>query len=148
VWTFAWESLLSRSVAAFSSLAALGLVAAPTDISETSDLTDEDGNPKHVYHFTNDTGKRGISATGTLLPGASGRVYFSAIPYGTAAQAQSALALPRTPSGYFAVPRGNINGPLTWAAVGPNFGQPGGGMEASFPGAVSLEGADWFPLRQ
>jgi hypothetical protein len=148
LWLYGADNLLSRGLAMFSTVAAVtALAALPAEISETSDLYDDNGSPKFLYHFTNDTGKRGISASGVLMPGDSGRVYFTVVPYPTASQAQSALALPRTPSGYFAVPRQNVPGPLTWTTVAPNFGQPGGGLEASYPGAVTLEGAQWFSVR-
>ncbi len=121
-------------------------LAAPAVTSDTSDLLDDQGNPHYVYHFTNDVGKRGISDSGLLMPGGSGLIYFSALPYPDATQAQSALSLPRAPSGYFLVPRSNIRGPLTWSVVAPNFGQPGGGLEASASGSVPLAGARWVSI--
>lgn len=151
----AWSRAVRTRVLSSRSLLLLGaggalasILASPSEISETSDLLDENGEPLYVYHFTNNDGKRGISATGVLMPGASGRVYFSAMPYANADQAQSALALPREPSGYFAVPRSNVSGPLTWTVVGPNFGQRGGGMEASVRGVVPLTGSQWVSFGQ
>jgi RHS repeat-associated protein len=136
--------LTSRLLFNFGLAGALAsALAAPSEISDTSDLLDESGNPTHIYHFTNDFGKRGISASGVLMPGGSGLVYFSPLPYSSAAQAQSALALPRTPTGYFMIPRSNVPGPLNWTVVQPSFGQPGGGIEGSFPGSVPLNGAQW-----
>jgi hypothetical protein len=122
------------------------LLAAPAEVSETSDLLDDRGEPRFLYHFTNDTGKRGISSMGIVLPGASGLVYFSALPYSNATQAQSALSLPRSPTGYFMIPRGNVQGHVNWNVVAPNFGQPGGGLEAAHQGAVPLTGASWVPF--
>lgn len=142
-----WEIGLGSSLSMLATSAGIaGLLALPASTSSTSDLLDENGEPRFVYHFTNDTGKRGISASRLLMPGASGRVYFSGLPYPTGVQAQSALALPRTPSGFFAIPRQNVPGPLTWSPVAPNFGQPGGGLEASFPGVVPTDGAQWYPI--
>ena len=142
-----WELGLGRSLSMFATSAGLaGLLAWPTSISSLSDLLDENGEPRFVYHFTNEAGKRGIKASRFLMPGASGNVYFSGLPYPTAGQAQSALSLPRTPHGFFAIPRENIPGSLTWTPVEPNYGQPGGGLEASFPGMVSTEGAQWYPI--
>jgi hypothetical protein len=44
------------------------------------------------------------------------------------------------------IPRSNVPGPLNWSVVGPNFNQPGGGLEAGHPGAVPLDGARWVPF--
>ena len=121
-------------------------LAMPAEVSDTSDLMDDQGQPRHVYHFTNEIGKRGITATASIRPGASGLVYVSALPYATASQAQSALALPRAPTGYFSIPRQNIRTPLDWTTVQPNFGQMGGGLEASVPDSVPLTGAKWFAI--
>lgn len=148
----AWQllgrySLTSRALLALASAGAIASVlATPTEISETSDLLDEDGQPYYVYHFTNSTGQRGISTSGFLMPGGSGRVYFSPIPYATGSQAQAALSLPTVPVGYFMIPRSNIPGPLTWSVVGPNFGQPGGGLESSYGGLVPTAGSQWVPI--
>jgi len=143
-----WELAAARSLQMWSASAVIaGLLAMPAATSETSDLVDENGEPRFVYHFTNETGKRGISASRLLMPGASGLVYFSNLPYPTAEQAQRALSLPRTPSGFYAIPRQNVPGALAWGPVEPNYGQPGGGLEASFPGTVPLDGAQWFPVK-
>ena len=139
--------LTSRTLLNLSAAGALAsALATPSEISETSELLDETGQPRHVYHFTNDIGKRGITASGMLMPGGSGLVYFSPLPYASAAQAQSALALPRAPTGFFIIPRSNIPGPLNWTVVQPNFGEPGGGLEGSYPGSVTLHGAQWVPF--
>jgi RHS repeat-associated protein len=145
-WLYGSATMSSRLLMFGAAGALAGILAAPAEISETSDLLDEQGDPRHVYHFTDNAGKRGISSSGLVLPGGSGLVYVSPIPYGNAAQAQRALSLPRTPAGYFEIPRFNVSGPLRWSVVGPNFGQPGGGMEASVPGAIPLSGAHWVPF--
>jgi hypothetical protein len=146
-WLYGSVTVPSRALLMLGSAGALAAVlAGPAEISDTSDLLDEQGDPEHIYHFTNDAGKRGISSSGLVMPGGSGLVYVSPIPYGNAPQAQSALSLPRTPAGYFEIPRSNVAGPLLWRAVGPNFGQPGGGMEASVPGTIPLSGARWVPF--
>jgi RHS repeat-associated protein len=143
-----WPAAVSsRALLMMGAAGALtSVLALPAEVSETSDLLDDQGEPTHVYHFTNDTGKRGISDTGAVLPGASGLVYFSPVPYADAVQAQSALSLPRAPTGYFMIPRSNIPAPLPWSVVGPNFGQPGGGLEAPFRGIVPLTGSRWVPF--
>jgi hypothetical protein len=131
-------------IGAAGALASVG--AFPIEISTSSDLLDADGQPLYVYHFTNDTGKRGIASSGMVLPGVSGLVYLSPMPYGSSGQAQSALSLPRAPTGFFMIPRSNVPGPLNWTVVGPNFNQPGGGLEAGHPGGVPLDGARWVPF--
>jgi hypothetical protein len=143
-WAFRPTFLSSRALMMLGASAGItALLAAPAEVSGTDDLLNDSGEPNYLYHFTNDTGKRGISGMGVVMPGASGFVYFSPLPYASPAQAQSALALPRTPTGYFMIPRANVPGPLNWNVVAPNFGQPGGGLEAAHQGTVPLTGASW-----
>lgn len=123
---------------------ALGVLAPSTTADD--DLSDDKGQPRYVYHFTNELGKRGIGTQGALLPGASGQIYFSPVPYASAAQARQALSLPRLPTGYYIVPRENISSPLVWTPVAPAFGQPGGGLEAATTIPVPTQNAQWVPL--
>jgi RHS repeat-associated protein len=147
-WLTGSAGLSTRSLLLFGTAGSLAVaLAAPAETSATSDLLDEQGEPTEVYHFTNDTGKRGIAAMGLLMPGPSGQVYFSAVPFQTASQAQSALSLPRTPTGYYAIPRSNIPRPLTWTVTPPDFGQAGGGLQSSVTGSVPLTGAQWYAIR-
>jgi hypothetical protein len=147
-WLTGSAGLSTRSLLLFGAAGSLAAaLVAPSETSATSDLLDDQGQPTEVYHYTNDTGKRGISSMGMLMPGPSGRVYFSAFPYQTASHAQSALSLPRTPTGYYAIPRSNIPHPLTWTVSRPNNGQPGGGFESSVTGSVPLTGAQWYSIR-
>ena len=123
---------------------AMGVLAPSTTADD--DLSDDSGQPRYVYHFTNELGKRGIGAQGALLPGASGQIYFSPTPYASAEQARQALSLPRLPTGYYIVPRENISSPLVWSPVAPAFGQPGGGLEAATSIPVPTQNAQWVPL--
>jgi RHS repeat-associated protein len=143
-WGTAASGRLLAGLGAGASLAAA--LATPTELSESSELTDRRGEPHYLYHFTNQVGRLGIDASGFIAPGRSGRVYLSPLPYNTADSAQRALSLPRTPTGYYMIPRSNVPVALIWTSVAPNFGQPGGGLEASVGGGVSVAGAVWMDI--
>lgn len=102
----------------------------------------------YIFHFTTNANMASIVASGFIRPGASGVAYVSPSPYTTAASAQSQLALPTTPNGYFVIPSQNLPGPLTWSVVAPNFGYPGGGFEGTTPLPIPIGGATWVPFPQ
>lgn len=142
-----WLGWGARSFAMWGASAIVaGALLLPAETAATDESVDESGEPTYVYHFTNDLGVRGITVQQSILPGKSGLVYLSPIPYQSATMAQQYLALPRLPSGYLAIPRQNVASPLTWTVVQPNFGHPGGGLEASTQGPIPVEGARWVPF--
>ena len=51
------------------------------------------------------------------------------------------------PMGYFAIPLENFAGKVGgWFTVGPMYDQPGGGVELTVLGPISIQGAKWVPI--
>jgi hypothetical protein len=117
-------------------------------LPDSTSSNDTTSNQSYIFHFTTDANRARIEASGFILPGASGVAYVSPSPYTTAGSAQSQLALPTTPNGYFVIPNQNLPGPLTWSVVTPNFGFPGGGFEGTTPLPIPIGGATWVPFHQ
>ncbi len=100
-----------------------------------------------VFHFTTNANMLKIQASGAILPGtSSGVVWVTPTPYVNASTAQSMLALPTTPDGYYIIPAQNLQTPLSWTMVQPNYGYPGGGIEGTTPAPIPIGGATWVPL--
>ncbi len=135
-----------------ATLAEIVVIAASTaagvllpDSTSSSDTIDPSG---FAFHYTTNANRASIVASGFIRPGGSGVAYVSPSPYTTAASAQSQLALPTTPDGYFVIPSQNLPGPLSWSVVAPNFGFPGGGFEGTTPLPIPIGGATWVPFSQ
>jgi hypothetical protein len=114
------------------------------DSTSSSDTTDDSSG--FAFHYTTNANRASIVASGFIRPGASGVAYVSPSPYSTAASAQSQLALPTTPDGYFVIPSQSLPGPLSWSVVAPNFGFPGGGFEGTTLLPIPIGGATWVPF--
>jgi len=122
-------------------------VLAPS--ATASDDTTQDTNQAYVFHFTTAANAAAILASGQINVGAtSGLAWVTPSPYPTAALAQSQLALPATPGGFFAIPVQNLQTPLTWSTAPPAYNQPGGGVEGTTPVAIPIQGAVWVPFPQ
>jgi RHS repeat-associated protein len=106
-----------------------------------------DSNSAYVFHFATDAKMSAIQGAGQISPNpALGVTWVTPTPYPTAALAQSQLALPYTPAGFYAIPVQNLQTPLSWSTVQPNFGQPGGGVEGTTPLSIQIAGAYWVPF--
>jgi hypothetical protein len=134
------ETTLAEIVVTAASMAAGVLLPDSTSSNDTT------SNQSYIFHFTTDANRASIVASGFIRPGGSGVAYVSPSPYTTAASAQSQLALPTTPNGFFVIPSQNLPGPLTWSVVAPNFGFPGGGFEGTTPLPIPIGGATWVPF--
>lgn len=128
---------------AVTAISTAGGVLLP-DSTASDDTTSDQSS--FFFHFTTNANMALIVASGFIRPGASGVAYVSPSPYTTAANAQSQLALPVTPNGYFVIPSQNLQGPLSWSVVAPNFGYPGGGIEGTTPLPIPIGGATWVPF--
>jgi hypothetical protein len=117
---------------------ATGLRVAPRAVAGSGDGV--------LRHYTDDVGRVGIESSGAIRPGADGRVYVTPTRYSGGAQAQAELALGRTPTGYFEVPRARLPGLQGPRRVDPWAGQPGGGVECWVTCSVEAEGLKWFPF--
>jgi RHS repeat-associated protein len=117
--------------------------------STASNDTTEDSSQAYVFHFTSAEAAAAILASGQIIPGAiSGQIWVTPSPYPTATLAESQLALPATPAGFFAIPAQNLQTPVTWSTAQPKYGQPGGGVEGTTPVAIPIQGAVWVPFPQ
>lgn len=113
-----------------------------------SDDTTQDTSQAYVFHFTTAANAAAILANGQINVGAtSGLAWVTPSPYPTAALAQSQLALPATPGGFFAIPVQNLQTPLSWSTAPPAYNQPGGGVEGTTPVAIPIQGAIWVPFQ-
>ena len=130
----------SLATAALVALGDIGMLLFPSPISP-------DQMPFNVFHYTTNANKAKIESSGAIAPGASGLAWVSPTPYDTASAAQSDLALLNTPDGYFVIPLQNIQTPLTWSPVMPNFGYPGGGIEGTTTQPIPIKGAVWVPFQ-
>ena len=107
---------------------------------------DESSAPVNLRHYTTEAGRLAIQADGEIRIGLSGRTFLTSAVYATATEAQADLALPRTPAGYFEVPRsrlGDLRGPT---CVQPQYGQPGGGTQYWVTSPISAQGLTWVPI--
>ena len=94
-----------------------------------------------VRHYTTAERAKQIERSGEFRPNAKGELFFTPDEYESASAAQTWLALPTKPNAYFEVPVSRIPGGLPGATrVGPNFGQPGGGLECVVQCSVSARG--------
>ena len=99
----------------------------------------------NVFHYTTNANRQLIQASGVIKPGTtSGLAWVTPAAYDTATAAQNDLALPNTPDGYFILPIQNIQTPLIWSPVMPNFGYPGGGIEGTTPAPIPIGNAVWI----
>ena len=72
--------------------------------------TSEPDRAEATYrHYTDEVGRRGIRATGLILPSIDGFVYITPEEYESADAALTRLALPRTPAGYLEVPASKLD---------------------------------------
>jgi RHS repeat-associated protein len=94
------------------------------------------------YHYTDDAGLVGITTSGLILPSRDGRLYVSPTRYTNALQVQRELALPTPRRWRIPIPSQRLPG------VTPNFGQPGGGLEAWVLYAVDAHGLTFEELQQ
>ena len=105
-----------------------------------------DNNLTYLNHYTNNVGRAGIMAMGAVRPSGNGNVYVTPDVYGTGSAAQAHLALGQTPTGYFRIPMKNfysLNGPTEVQRASQ---QPGGGVEYTNTGPVSISGAQWIDI--
>jgi len=123
------------------------VVAGAWPASTASDDTTIDSSQAYVFHFASAANAAAILASGQINVGAtSGVAWVTPTPYPTAALAQSQLALPATPGGFFAIPVQNLQTPLSWSIAVPANNQPGGGVEGTTPVAIPIQGAIWVPF--
>lgn len=106
-----------------------------------------DGSDPLFYHYTDEAGRAGISRTGTILPSDDGFVYLTPTVYTSGTDAQAELALRRTPTGYFPLPRSTLPGLTPAGTVPPSNGQPGGGEQFVVPGPVPVDPTRWIPIK-
>jgi RHS repeat-associated protein len=154
--TFAPNSFVAPAVGVGADVAAAlgyiaitigGIFVPDSNPGGGNDVT-QDTSQAYVFHFATDAKMAAIQAAGAITPSASqGVAWVTPTPYTSAALAQSQLALPNTPAGFYAIPVQNLQTPLSWSTVQPNFGQPGGGVEGTTPLSISISGAFWvaFP---
>ena len=91
-----------------------------------------------VRHYTTEAAANAISKSGTLRPGAlSGKTWLTADKYDSGAGARSALALDKTPDGYFEIPICRVRCPSGSSTVKPANGQLGGAAR-SRPSSPSM----------
>jgi hypothetical protein len=101
-----------------------------------------------VYQYTDDAGRAGIESSGTIRPGASDKSWFSPTRYTNQLDAQSELAMPRTPTSVMEAPKGRIPNLSEPTMVEPRFGQPGGGLESFTTDNVDVQGLSFEGLQQ
>jgi hypothetical protein len=143
-------SIWSILAAIAAPIAEVGAGVLLPNSTASDDTTATDSIDQYVFHFANDAKMQQVLVSGAITPSSQGVVWVSPTPYATASAAQSNLALPNTPTGYFIVPVQNVQTPLSWSTVLPNFGQPGGGVEGTTPLAIPITGpggtAVWVPF--
>ena len=99
----------------------------------------------NVFHYTTNANRQLIQDSGVIKPGTtSGLAWVTPTAYDTGTAAQNDLALPSTPDGYFILPIQNIQTPLIWSPVMPNFGYSGGGIEGTTPASIPIGNAMWI----
>lgn len=100
----------------------------------------------YYYHYTPEEGRIGIMESGYIYrSGKDNLVFMTIVKYGSGAEAQAKLAMGRTPSGYFSVPKSNVSNE-SFGLVERKHGQPGGGIEVKIPHDVSIDGAFWTSI--
>lgn len=90
------------------------------DAAISNAISPDPGPRFNFFHYTTNANKAKIEKSGAIVPGPSGLAWVSPTAYDTAAAAQSDLALPNTPDGYFIIPSQNVQTPLTWSPVMPD----------------------------
>jgi RHS repeat-associated protein len=105
-----------------------------------------DGSDPLFYHYTNETGRAGISELGVILSSDDNLVYLTPTVYRSGTTARAELALRQTPTGYFQLPRSSLPGLTPAGTVPPGNGQPGGGQQFVVPGPVPVDPTRWIPI--
>jgi RHS repeat-associated protein len=105
------------------------------------------GNAVMLRHYTTSEFAGLIDASGTIRTGTnSGKIWLTTDRYASGADAQSALALPVTPDGYYEVPSyatDNLSDPAT---VEPAYNQPGGGTEMTTDQDIDVSDIPFIPF--
>ncbi len=110
----------------------IGATLATGQVASTTPLTS-------IYHYTNSESAALIDAGGSIEPGlSSGKIWLTTDQYATAADAQSSLALPNTPNGYYQLPSYAVDNLSEPSVVEPAYGQPGGGIEMTTDQSIDI----------
>lgn len=105
------------------------------------------GSTSTVRHYTTTEAAEAIAKGGEILPGpSSGRIWVTPDEYVDAATAQSRLALPNTPDGYFEFPLCRVDCPSPPSIVEPWNGHPGGGFEITTTSPIDVSDIPFVPF--
>ncbi len=99
-----------------------------------------------LRHYTSQPAADSISKGGAIEPGASGKIFVTPDLYVNGADAQSRLALPITPDGFFDIPVNRILDPSLPSTVEPVYPQPGGGTEITTQAPIDVGGLPFNPF--
>jgi hypothetical protein len=107
----------------------------------------EDAGGSALRHYTTSDAAASISKSGEISPSpTSGTIWTTPDVYGSGADAQSSLALPNTPDGYFEFPRSSLVDPSPPGLVEPDNGFPGGGTEITTHYPIDVSGLPFIPF--
>ena len=123
--------------------ALLGRLAGPLALLAPTELGD--GTVK-LNHYTNEDGRVGIRIDGIIGTSVDGNAYVTPDIYTSGAEAQARLALRNRPTGYWQVPRENIEAISHSGPVVGTDGQPVGGWEIAVPHPIRIDGASWIEI--
>jgi hypothetical protein len=100
-----------------------------------------------LRHYTTSEAAEAISKAGSIEPSASSGVSFvTPDVYAGGAEAQSMLALPNTPDGFFEFPSSSVLEPSPASTVGEANGFLGGGTEITTSYPIDVSGIGFTPF--
>lgn len=97
-------------------------------------------------HYTDAVGRDGIEMSGQISPGPSGRLYLTPDFYDQGSEAQTMLALPHRPVGYFEIPVERVFESSQPERVLARYGLPGGGLQVWTTRAIDVRGTTWVGI--
>ena len=104
-------------------------------------------NISTARHYTTREAAVAITKSGQIDVGSSsGKIWLTTDRYASGAEAQTKLALPRQPDGYFEVPLSRVSSPSSSSRVRPMYDQPGGGIEFTTTRPVDVAGLVFRPF--
>jgi hypothetical protein len=103
-----------------------------------------------VRHYTTSEIAQSIADGGGYInpSEASGKIWLTTDEYADGASAQSQLALPRAPDGYFEIPASRVSGLSEPSTVEPAYGQPGGGTEMTTESPIDITDINFIEFGQ